>query len=95
MVNNQDRVLWKEVKKITQSNKSVPNIMDSVTGSENINNLFTEKFKDLYNSVGFDTDQLDKLMSNINKHIQDYSSLVDQRQYVDCNVTVWDVQDAI
>ena len=82
-------------KKITHSNKSVPNIMDSVTGSENINSLFTEKFKDLYNSVGFDTDQFDKLMSNINKRIQDYRSLVDQNQYVDYKVTVCDVQDAI
>ena len=82
-------------KKITQCNKSVPNIIDSVTGSENINNLFTEKFKDLYNSVGFDTNQLDKLMTNIIKRIQDYSSFVDQNQYVDYNVTVCDVQDAI
>ena len=69
--------------------------MDSVTGSENINSLFTEKFKDLYNSVGFDTDQLDQLMSTINKRIQDYRSSDDQNLNVNYKVTVNDVHNAI
>ena len=82
MVNNQSRVLWKEVKKMNQSNKSVPNIIDSKTGSTNINRLFKDKFKDIYNSVGYNSDQLSKLMSSIDNKINNYSSLVNKKNNV-------------
>ena len=95
MINNQDRVLWKEVKKMKQSSKSVPNIIDSVTGSENINRVFKNKFKDIYNSVGYNADQLDKLMSDIDNKINDYSSLVEKKQCVNYKIAVSDVQNAI
>ena len=62
-----------------QSSKSVPNIIDSATGSENINRVFKNKFKDIYNSVGYNADQLDKLMSDIDNKINDYSSLVEKK----------------
>ena len=54
IANNHNRNLWMEAKNIKQINNSIPNIMDNVSGSENINSLFENKFKDLYNSVGFE-----------------------------------------
>ena len=71
IANNKDRDLWQEVKQLKQTNKSVPNIMDNVSGCNNIISLFTEKFKDLYNSVGFDTYELESLLSNINILIEE------------------------
>ena len=69
IANNKDRDLWQEVKQIRQTNKSVPNIMDDVVGSDNIISLLTNKYKNLYNSVGFDMDDLELLSSNINDKI--------------------------
>lgn len=45
--------------------------MDNVSGSSNIIYLFTEKYKDLYNSVGFDMYELESLLSNINNLIEE------------------------
>ena len=61
IANNKDRDLWEEAKRIKQTNKTVPNIMDNVTGSDNINSLFTDKYKNLYNSVGFNANELESL----------------------------------
>ena len=49
-------------KKMKKTNNSIPNIIDNMSGSDNVNELFTNKFKDLYNSVGFDSKDLEMLM---------------------------------
>ena len=66
---NDNRNLWSEAKKIKKTNNSIPNIVDNMSGSDNINELFTNKFKDLYNSVGFDSKDLETLMSKVDKLI--------------------------
>ena len=71
IANNKDRDLWKEVKQIKQTNKSIPNIMEDVTGPDDINSLFADKYKNLYNSVGFDVEDLELLYSNINDKIKE------------------------
>ena len=58
IANNNDRDLWQEVKQLKQTNRSVPNVMDNVSGADDIISLFTNKFKNLYNSVGFEIEDL-------------------------------------
>ena len=95
IANNHQRNLWKEAKKIKQTNNSVPNIMDNVSGSDNINSLFEEKFKDLYNSVGFDKKDLESLRSKLNESIRkDHTDYKLKANYIN-SITVHDVKTAI
>ena len=95
IANNKDRDLWQEVKQLKQTNKSVPNIMDNVSGSNNIISLFTDKFKDLYNSVGFDMDDLEMLLSNINNLIEERHTNFKVNSNYEYLIAVNDVKDAI
>ena len=51
---NNDRVLWDEVRKINKTNHDLPNMMDGITGTEEISNIFGDKYKTLYNMVSYD-----------------------------------------
>lgn len=82
ITDNKDRILWNEVKKMNHSNKSVPNVVESVSGAENINKLFTTKFKGLYNSVGFKNDELSDVLLKINSCIDNYVGLVNYENYI-------------
>ena len=69
--------------------------MDNESGADGINSLFTNKFKDLYNSVGFENNELELLISNINESIEDNhtnSKLMSNYKYL---ISVNDVNDAI
>ena len=87
--NNQNRNLWREAKKMKQTNNSIPNVMDNVTGSDNINSLFAEKFKNLYNSVGFNENDLDllrtRLENSIRKDYNDYKFKANNTNFVTLN----------
>ena len=95
IVNNKDRDLWQEVKQIKQANKSVPNIMDGVTGASNIISLFSNKFKNLFNSVGFDLEDMDVLCSDINNKINENHSNFKLDSNYEFLIAVNDVKDAI
>ena len=49
---SEDRVLWNEVKKMTKTNNKLPNIIDDHNNPIDITNVFSDKYKSLYNSVG-------------------------------------------
>ena len=95
IASNNDRNLWSEAKKIKQTNQSIPNIMDNVSGSEEINSLFTGKFKHLYNSVGFDEKDLNSLKTRLEKAIkEDHSDFKLKANKTNC-ITTNDVKLAI
>ena len=52
VANNNDRVLWNEVKKISSTNNKLPNAMDGCTNIDEISNIFASKYENLYNTVG-------------------------------------------
>ena len=52
---NDDRVLWEEVKKMTKTNNKLLNTMDSHSDPTDITNIFSDKYKALYESVGYNT----------------------------------------
>ena len=69
--------------------------MDNVTGSENIISLFTDKYKNLYNSVGFNADDLELLYSDINDKIKEKHTDFKLDSNYEFLIAVKDVQDAI
>ena len=54
--------LWCEAYKITRNNSTVPNCIDNVSGSEEISNLFLNKYSALYNSVSFEQEAINDLL---------------------------------
>ena len=92
---NDNRHLWNEAKKMKKTNSSTPNIIDNVSGSENISEVFTHKFKDLYNSVGFESRDLETLMSKLNKLINKDHTGHRLNTNIIKKITVRDVIDAV
>ena len=91
IVNNNDRELWKEVKIMSSICDKLPNAMDGCTDIEDIANIFGEKYKHLYNSVGYQTEELQRLINNTEQHIDSSFSRNNQLP----NITVKEVKDAI
>ena len=60
--NNQ---LWKEAKKMRGKNNQLPEIVDNISGDENISNLFSSNFYEIFNSVGYNMDELNKIRNEI------------------------------
>ena len=70
---NNSRQLWKEVRQLKKNSKScVTKCMDKKTECENIAELFSEKYSELYNSVSYETDQLATITNNNMKDITMY-----------------------
>ena len=44
---NDDRALWDEVRKMTKTNKDLPNMMDGITNEKDITDIFAGKYKTL------------------------------------------------
>lgn len=65
------RDFWLEVKKFKGTNKGMPSVIDGVSESKNIANLFAEKFSGIYNSVSFNHRDMDKLEKEIDQAILD------------------------
>ena len=51
---NEDRILWDEVRKMTKSNNNLPNVMDGLDNVNEITDIFYNKYNDLYNCVSYD-----------------------------------------
>ena len=71
---NNDRELWDEVRKLTKSSNSLPNMVDGLTGIEEISHIFTDKYDTLYNSVGYDNHEMNDLSADISNRINNNST---------------------
>ena len=67
---NNDRILWDEVKKMTKTNNRLPNKMDGSTEPADITNIFYDKYKHLYSSVGYSVPEFRRLSDEINTKIE-------------------------
>ena len=72
--NNNDRLLWDEVKKMSKTSNNLPNIIDDKTEVQEISNIFAKKYDLLYNSVGYSVNELERLKIDINEHIENKSA---------------------
>ena len=70
---NNYRNLWREVKKMNKNNQGFSNLVDGQVGPENISNLFYEKNKELFNSVGYDEAVMDNLRYKISNMVNECS----------------------
>ena len=67
---NKNRDLWKEVKIMTQAKQELPSVIDGQVGNDNIANIFYEKSKNLYNTVGFTPQSIEELKQNIDRKLE-------------------------
>ena len=67
---NDDRILWDEVKKITKTNNKLPSMMDGQNDPADITNIFSGKYRSLYNSVGYNAHAMRRLTEEINTRIK-------------------------
>ena len=95
IADNDDRLLWDEVKKITRSNCKLPSTIDGQNDPADITNIFSDKYKSLYNSVGYKTDEMRILNETIEKLIDDEEMKNDQLKDHSHTITVKEVVDAI
>ena len=87
--NNNDRVLWDEVRKMSKTSNNLPNAMDGVTGTDEICSIFADKYDLLYNSVGYSMDEMNRVASDIESRIDNSCSNHIQ------NISVQNVKDGI
>ena len=66
IADNRTRDLWNEVRRIKGRNNIAPCKVDGVVGDKNISEVFSEKYKNLYNSVPYDDDEMDSIRTEIN-----------------------------
>ena len=67
--NNNDRMLWDEVRKMTKANNNLPNVIDGSTGIKEISDIFANKYDTLYNSVSYNMNDLNALSKTIASRI--------------------------
>ena len=59
---NNSRDLWKEVYTVRSKSNTGSQCIDPATGNDSISELFAHKYNTLYNSVCYNTTQLNNLM---------------------------------
>ena len=62
LLGNKNRDFWKEVGKVTKNNTMLANMVDEVTGGEDISKVFATKYDDLYNSVAYNEEDMTSLL---------------------------------
>ena len=65
---------WKQINRSKTNNVSLPYQMDGVKADKDINNLFTEKYETLFNSISYDTSDMERLKQLITPEVESYSS---------------------
>ena len=92
---NNDRVLWDEVRKMSKTNNELPTTMDEHSSVEKINDIFADKYNILYNTVSYNTHDLNSLAADIDARIDNgcpnNANLSDHSH----SITVQEVKDAI
>ena len=66
---NNDRSLWEEARKMTKCSNKLPNTMDGKNDEMEISQIFSQKYNNLYNSVGYSKRDMDILRKNIDSRI--------------------------
>ena len=91
VADNNDRELWNEVKKISSTNNKLPTAMDGCTNTDEISNIFAEKYENLYNFVEYQSQDLERLTKDIEQRI--LSGCPTNANHVH-NISVKEVKDA-
>ena len=95
VANNDDRCLWDEARKMSKYYDKLPTMMDGVTEKMEIANIFTNKYRTLYNSVGYNKHNMDLLRKEIDAQITDRCGSNTNMQDHDHTITVKEIKNAI
>ena len=82
---------WSEVKRTLGHSKSLPNTVDGMQGNEQIASLFKDKYDQLYNSVGYNVQQMAALQREIDAILSNSNS----RYGRFAEITVDDIEQSI
>ena len=69
---------WSEVKRTLGHSKSLPNTVDGMQGNEQIASLFKDKYDQLYNSVGYNAQQMAALQREIDANLSNSNARYDR-----------------
>ena len=69
LLGSKTRSFWTEVKKVRSSSCSTPSQIDGAILENNISKLFSSKYKELYNVVSFDDEEMKSLISNVEEDV--------------------------
>jgi len=84
---NRNRDFWHEIRKIKGSSKNVSSVVDGLTESSDIANLFADIYDDLYTCVPYDRSEMDSVVELIEFRLDSFSN--------DCVIQFNDVAEAI
>lgn len=93
LLDNRSRDFWSEVKRSKSKQSIVTSELDGVEGAANICGVFKDKYKDLYNSVSFDEEEMHTLTTRVSE--LSLSSCSAGNCYDDHVITVADVTKAM
>ena len=60
---------WQKVKQVKSGKTALPTLIDDTHGNEDISNLFLEKYRDLYNSVPYNQNDMETFQKEIELNI--------------------------
>lgn len=86
---------WKEIKKSGRSTARLPNNVNGHTGSDNICAHFAEKYRNLYNSVSYDVNEMEELLQNVDENIADVCESGHCKCYLHHHTNVDEVVSAV
>ncbi len=69
LMNNNITRFWQDVKRLRGASNSSPSVIDGAKGSAAISQIFVEKYKQLYNSVSYNPDEMTPLIDEITEGI--------------------------
>ena len=95
VANNNDRNLWNEARKMSKSSNKLPTMMDGITEEVEIANIFTDKYKSLYNSVGYNKRNMADLHKEIETQISNGCASNPEQLKHNHVITVKDIKNAI
>ena len=92
---NHDRNLWDEVRKMSKTTTSLPNMMDAKADTDEIAKIFSGKYNTLYNSVGYKSRNMSMLQKDIESRIENGCPSNAELSNHKHTITVKEVKDAV
>ena len=71
VLHNNSKIFWCEIKKAKCNLKKDPSTVDSAVGCDNICDVFCENYKNLYNSVSYDVNEMVSLKNQIHTNVKE------------------------
>ena len=72
LLHNKSKDFWSEVKRLRGEKGTLPCNVDGFKSNRDVSHLFAMKYSELYNSVSYDVDKLQKLTVTVNNQTQSF-----------------------